>query len=171
MRASTLHDEIMASWLRLHVAYGPGGMANHFNTVPVFGAEDESLSKSILTEYRLELGSFFSLAFGVLTLIGTVGLYMDLGNELPSAISFLEDLATPFGNWVAWIVVVGPIGLVVCVWWVYDYVRKTRELAELIDTPSKAKFVRNLDDIEYLAWSLPQRFEDKVLAKKKEFKL
>ena len=53
----------------------------------------------------------------------------------------------------------------------YDFFKKTRELASLIDTPSKAKFVRNLDDIEYLAWVLPQRFEDKVIAKKKEFKL
>lgn len=102
-----------------------------------------------------------------------IGLYLDLdsNNTLPSSIAILEDLAAPFGNWIAWIVVVAPIGLVVCVWWVYDYIRKVRELKELIDTPSKAKFVRNLDDIEYLAWNLPQRFEDEVIAKKREFKL
>lgn len=111
--------------------------------------------------------------FGVLTVIGAVGVYLDLdsNNHLPRAISVLEDLAVPFGDWIAWIVVIGPIGLAVCGWWIYDYVRKVRELEKLIDTPSKAKFVRNLDDIEYLAWCLPQRFEDKVIAKKKEFKL
>lgn len=89
--------------------------------------------------------------------------------RLPSAISVLEDLADPFGSWDYWMVVVGPIGLIACIWWLYDYVKKTRDLAKLIDTPSRAKFVRNLDDIEYLAWSLPQRFENQVLAKKKEF--
>jgi hypothetical protein len=126
-----------------------------------------------LTEYRLELSSFLSLLFGFLTIIGIVGVYLNMNedNRLPSFISFLQDLSDPFGRWIAWIVVAAPIGLIVCAWWYYDYVMKTRELAELIDTPSKAKFVRNLDEIEYLAWSLPQRYEDKVLTKKKEFKI
>lgn len=131
------------------------------------------MTKSFLTEYRLELSSMLSLLFAVLTVISIIGVYLDMDakNHLPGAFSFLEELATPFGNWVAWLVVVGPIALVVCIWWFYDYVKKIRELADLIDTPSKAKFVRNLDDIEYLAWSLPQRFENKVLEKKREFKL
>jgi len=126
-----------------------------------------------LTEYRLELSSFLGLLFGVLTIIGIVGTYLNMNenNSLPSYISFLQDLSDPFGRWSAWIVVAAPIGLIVCAWWYYDYVKKIRELAELIDTPSKAKFVRNLDEIEYLAWSLPQRYEDKVLTKKKDFKI
>lgn len=126
-----------------------------------------------MTEYRLELSSFLSLLFGFLTIIGIIGVYLNMNgdNGLPSYISFLQDLSDPFGRWIAWIVVAAPIGLIVCAWWYYDYVKKTRELAELIDTPSKAKFVRNLDEIEYLAWSLPQRYEDKVLSKKKEFRI
>lgn len=126
-----------------------------------------------MTEYRLEFSSFLSLLFGFLTIIGIVGVYLNMNenNRLPSYISFLQDLSDPFGRWISWIVVAAPIGLIVCGWWYYDYVKKTRELAELIDTPSKAKFVRNLDEIEYLAWSLPQRYEDKVLTKKKEFKI
>lgn len=131
------------------------------------------MAKQFLTEYRLELGALLTLLFALMTVIGVVGVYLNLSdsNSLPSVLSVLEDLATPFGDWVAWLVVVGPIGLIVCGWWLYDFVRKTRELAELIDTPSKAKFVRNLDDIDYLAWSLPQRYEDLVIAKKKEFKI
>ena len=126
-----------------------------------------------MTEYRLELSSFLGLLFGFLTIIGIVGTYLNMNenNRLPSYISFLQDLSDPFGTWIAWIVVAAPIGLIVCAWWYYDYVKKIRELAELIGTPSKAKFVRNLDEIEYLAWSLPQRYEDKVLTKKKEFKI
>lgn len=126
-----------------------------------------------MTEYRLELSSFLGLLFGFLTIIGIIGTYLNMNenNRLPSYISFLQDLSDPFGRWIAWIVVAAPIGLIVCAWWYYDYVKKIRELAELIDTPSKAKFVRNLDEIEYLAWSLPQRYEDKVLTKKKDFKI
>ncbi len=127
----------------------------------------------MLTEYRLEISSMLSILFAVVMVIGIAGVYLNMeeGNHLPSVISFLEELATPFGNWVAWLAAIGPIAFIICIWWFYDYVKKTRELARLIDTPSKAKFVRNLDDIEYLAWSLPQMYEDKVLRKKKEFKL
>jgi H+/Cl- antiporter ClcA len=127
------------------------------------------VAKNILTEFRLELSSFLSLVFGFLTLVSVVGVFFT--DKLPTWLSFLQDLSDPFGNWSYWIVVIGPLGLVVCIWWLYDYVKKTKELAKLIDTPSRAKFVRNIDDIEFLAWSLPQRFEDRVLAKKKEFGL
>ncbi len=136
------------------------------------------MAKNILTEYRLELSCFLSLVFGVLTIVGIVGAFFretqsdgTVVYNLHGALSFLADLAKPFGAWATWLVVAAPIGLIICIWWFYDYVKKTRELAALIDTPSKAKFVRNLDDIEYLAWSLPQRFEDVVLKKKREFKL
>jgi hypothetical protein len=132
------------------------------------------MAKSFLTEYRLELASFLSLLFGFLTVVSSFRvyeLYDPEGNQLPSYLSWIDHLASPFGDWITWIVVIGPIGLVVCAWWFYDFVKKTRKLAKLIDTPSKAKFVRNLDEIEYLAWSLPQRYEDQVIAKKREFKL
>lgn len=136
------------------------------------------MPKSFLTEYRLELSSFLSLLFGILTVIGVVGTFFretdGQGNvtyTLTGVFSFLVDLARPFGTWATWLVVAAPIGLIICIWWFYDYVKKTRELTKLLDTPSKAKFVRNLDDIEYLGWSLPRRYEKKVLDKKREFKI
>jgi H+/Cl- antiporter ClcA len=136
------------------------------------------LSKSFLTEYRLELGSLLALLFGFLTIVSIVGVFalhaesLDPPQTLASYLLPIKNyLSDPFGTWVYWLVAVAPIGLVVCAWWVYDYVRKVRELAGLIDTSSKAKFVRNMDDIEYLAWSLPKRYEDHVIEKKKEFKL
>jgi len=135
------------------------------------------MAKSFLTEFRLELSCLLSLLFGFLTTVGVVGTFFKstidgtITYHLPKILGFLGDLTTPFGQWVTYLVVAGPIGLVVCLWWLYDYEKKKRELHKLIDTPSRAKFVRNLDDIEYLGWVLPQRFEDKVLEKKKEFKL
>lgn len=128
-----------------------------------------SLPKSLLTEFRFELSSLFVLIFIFLTIVGIVGVFYD--DDVPSYLAPLKDLTEPFGDWVYWLVVIGPLGLVICAWWMYDFVKKTRKLAKLIRTPSKAKFVRNLDDIEYLAWSLPQRFEDEVLKKKKDFGL
>lgn len=127
------------------------------------------MPKSFLTEYRLELSSLLLLLFAFMTIIGVAGVF--LKDHLPSYLEFLSDVTDPVGSWAYWLVVVGPLGVVVAVWWLYDFMKKTRKLAALIKTPSKAKFVRNLDDIEYLAWSLPQRFEDQVLEKKREFRL
>jgi len=127
------------------------------------------LPKSFLTEYRLELGSMFLLLFCLLTIIGVVGVFLE--DSLPSSMTFLLDLTEPIGTWAYWFVIVGPLGVVVAAWWLYDYVKKSRKLADLIKTPSRAKFVRNLDDIEYLAWSLPRRYEKEVLRKKRDFGL
>ena len=127
------------------------------------------LTKSVITEFRLELSTFLSLLFGFLTIVSVIGVF--LGDSAPSYFEAIVELGDPFGDWLTWLVAIAPIGLVVCVWWFYDYVKKTRELAKLIDTPSKAKFVRNMDDIEYLAWVLPKRYENQVIDKKKEFKL
>lgn len=125
------------------------------------------MPKGFLTEYRLELSSMFTMLFCFVTIVGVVGVFLD--DRLPSWLSFLRDASDPVGSWAYWLVVIGPLGLIVAIWWLYDFVKKSRKLADLMKTPSKAKFVRNLDDIEYLAWSLPQRFEDEVLQKKKDF--
>lgn len=125
------------------------------------------MPKGFLTEYRLELSSLLTLLFCFVTIVGVVGVF--LADRLPSSMSFFKDLTDPIGSWAYWFVVVGPICLVAAVWWLYDYLKKSKKLADLMKTPSKAKFVRNLDDIEYLAWSLPQRFEDQVLKKKRDF--
>ncbi|UCE80492.1 MAG: DUF3198 domain-containing protein [Methanobacteriota archaeon] len=104
-----------------------------------------------------------------LTLIGIGGVFYSDG--LPGGLSILEDVTTPLGRWAYWLIVIGPILLVGGIWWLYDYIKKSRSLARLISTPSKAKFVKNLDEIEYLAWSLPQRFEDRVLEMKRRFNI
>jgi hypothetical protein len=135
------------------------------------------MPRDFLTEYRLEMSALLSFVFGLLSVIGLVGArYVNIDGKivtfkLPSGLSFLIDLIQPFGTWVTWIAVIAPIGFVVAIWWLYDYVQKVRKLGRLMDTSSRAKFVRNMDDIEYLAWVLPRRFEKHVLDKKREFKL
>lgn len=135
------------------------------------------MPRDFITEYRLEMSALLSFVFGLLTVIGLIGaMYIHIAGKvvtfnLPGGVSFLHDLIQPFGTWVTWIAVIAPIGLIVSIWWLYDYIKKARKLAGLMDTPSRAKFVRNMDDIEYLAWVLPRRFEKQVIEKKKEFKL
>ena len=127
------------------------------------------MPKSVLTEYRLELSGFLCAISAFFTLVGVTGVFLLDG--LPSYLFVLQELAEPFGSWTYWFLVGGPLLLVGAAWWLYDYFKKTRSLARLVATPSRAKFVRNIDEIEYLAWSLPRRFEERVLEKKRRFNL
>lgn len=127
------------------------------------------MTKSPLTEYRLELCSLLCTLSVFLTIVGTVGVFYPDG--LPGYLAVLEELSAPFGEWAYWLLLIGPLVLIGAVWWLYDYIKKTRSLERLMATPSKAKFVRNLDEIEYLAWSLPQRFETRVIEKKRKLNI
>lgn len=117
----------------------------------------------------MELGSFLCCLSVFATTIGVVGTFFS--DDTPSYLSVLEELSAPFGKWAYWLLVMGPLILIGAGWWLYDYFKKARSLAKLMATPSKAKFVRNLDEIEYLAWSLPQRFETQVVEKKRRFNI
>ncbi|HUV61596.1 MAG TPA: DUF3198 domain-containing protein [Thermoplasmata archaeon] len=127
------------------------------------------MTKSPLTEYRLELCSLLCTLSIFLTIVGIVGVIYPDG--LPGYMAMLEELSAPFGEWAYWLLLIGPLVLIGAIWWLYDYIKKTRSLERLMATPSKAKFVRNLDEIEYLAWSLPQRFETRVIEKKRKLNI
>jgi hypothetical protein len=127
------------------------------------------VTKSPLTEYRLELCSLLCTVSIFLTVVGVVGVFFADG--LPDYLAMLEELSEPFGEWAYWLMVIGPLVLIGATWWLYDYLKKSRSLERLMATPSKAKFVKNLDEIEYLAWSLPQRFEKRVIEKKHKFNI
>jgi hypothetical protein len=57
--------------------------------------------------------------------------------------------------------------------WLYyhDHNKSFKRFEELIETDSKAQFVRNIDEIEQLAVDLGPDFENKVMEKRKEFKV
>lgn len=127
------------------------------------------MAKPFLREYRLELAVFFNLLSGLATLAALLGVLY--GSDLPGPWDLFAPLVEALGSWAYWLVVAGPVVWVVCLWWLLDFIVKTRKLRGLVDTTSKAKFVRHLDEIEYLAWLLPERYEARVLAKKEELKV
>ncbi len=129
---------------------------------------DRFMSKAFTREYRFELSTVM-LAVGILvTFIGSIGVFLP---KLPDVLLVFQSAIKGSGNWIYWYLVVGPVLLISGGWWLYDSVRKTFELMSFLKIDSKAKFVRNLDDIEYLAWVLPRKYEELVIEKKKQFKM
>ncbi len=75
------------------------------------------------------------------------------------------------GGWSYWTVVVGILAFLFGLYWLASYLRNVRDFKKLVEEQSKAAFVKNLDDVEYLAWKLPTRFEDELSEKKRRFGL
>src|SRR5438093_6194514 len=101
----------------------------------------------------------------------TIGHYF-LGGYGPNSRlpDFLKDIDQHIGNWIVWVAFFGILVLVGGGWYFQDTIRKRREFGRLLNTDSKAKFVRSQQRLEELAhWYLGREYVKKVEAKKQEF--
>lgn len=127
------------------------------------------MKDELLVEYRAELSVFLLIILGLAMFIGILGAATN--NEPTGSLSVFHDLVSAFGGWVYWLALVGTIGFLIVLWWAIDFVLKIRKLKELMDTESKAKFIKIMDDVEYIAWRLPKRYKDMVAQKKVDLKI
>jgi hypothetical protein len=121
----------------------------------------------LVRELRLELSAMFFIA-GIVLTIFPVGHYFVKAPNLPP---ILQDIDLRLGEWNVWLIVLGPLLLLSGGYYFIDTIRKRREFERLIDTDSKAKFVRNQDRIEFLAWLLGKQYHQRSERKKVEFNL
>jgi hypothetical protein len=127
---------------------------------------DRQMLKKFLTTYTLHL-SIVVVALGIFfTILGLFGVFYSY-----LAPDFIENLLEYIKDWTLWCVLVGPLMVLIGGLYLGDNISKRREFDELIETTSKAKFIRNLDQIEYLAWRLTPKHQSLVVEKKEEFKI
>ena len=110
---------------------------------------------------------------GVLLTIFTINHYF-LGGSTPGSRlpDFLNDIDLRIGRWIIWVAFSGLLLLSGGGWYFQDTIRKRREFNRLIETDSKAKFVKNQDRLERLAYFyLGSEYRKRVEAKKEEFAL
>ena len=118
--------------------------------------------RRFIRDFKLEIEAFVLIVGLMLFAIGTLGIFAPSGGFLES---FLRDV----GAWKWWCFLIGILMIIGGGWYTIDNVRKRREFERLIKSESKAKFVKNKDRIEYLAWSLTSEHESRLWEKKKEF--
>jgi hypothetical protein len=110
------------------------------------------MAKPFAVERAMELSASVTLIGVVLAVIG------------------LTDITTgtaSFGGWSMWALVAGLVVFAFGIYWLAGYLRNVRDFKKLIEEQSKAAFIKDLDDTEYLAWKLPIRFEEELREKKK----
>ncbi|MFQ6128477.1 MAG: DUF3198 domain-containing protein [Thermoplasmata archaeon] len=120
----------------------------------------------ILQEFRLELSSLF-LILGIFLVIVVItgNFFQDSSPEL------LKRVHHDIGGWIIWLDVIGPIMLIIAVYYVGTTLKMMREFEKLIRTRSKATFIRNQDRIEELAFNLTDSHRERLQEKKEEFKI
>lgn len=104
---------------------------------------------------------------GFLFTLFTVNHYF-LRNSLPD---FFLDIDNRIGPWIVWVAVIGPLLLLIGVFYFQDTIRKRREFRQLIDTDSKAKFVRNQARLVEIAQALGNEYWGRIEQKAAEFNL
>ncbi|MHA2218898.1 MAG: DUF3198 domain-containing protein [Candidatus Hodarchaeales archaeon] len=131
--------------------------------------------KRFLTTYTLQFGLVLFIIGIILTIIGIYGVFIyeepkadPITGELPPE-EFDDRMVDTIGDWIYWCILIGPVLLIAGGWYFFDNINKRREFKELIATTSKAKFIRNQDNIEFLAWKLTQKHQNQLADKKKEF--
>lgn len=119
-----------------------------------------------IREVRLELSAMVFSAGLVMSVLAIVDLFFRASSP-----QVIVDIVRGIGNWMVWVAFLGPILGLIGGFYFVDTLRKRREFNKLINTTSKAKFVRNQDRLEYLAWILSSEHERKVWEKKQEFNI
>jgi aspartokinase-like uncharacterized kinase len=120
--------------------------------------------KRTITNHALILSLILFIVGIILTLWGILGVfvYESLSDEV-------KDFVDSIGDWIYWCILAGPIILIAGGWYFFDNLRKRKEFKELMETTSKAKFIRNMDRAEFLAWKLTMDHQKQLMDKKKEF--
>lgn len=73
-----------------------------------------------------------------------------------------------WGGWEYWVLILGSLCFIVGIAWMISYLNRVNRFYDLLSEESKAAFIRKLDDLEYLAWRLPSRFEAKLGERKRK---
>jgi hypothetical protein len=81
------------------------------------------------------------------------------------------ELADGVGRWRYPLFFASGAALGVSIYLAYTTWKKRNEFEELMDTDSKAEFIKSLEDLEYLAYQLGPKYEEKVWDKKQTFKI
>lgn len=111
------------------------------------------MSKPFDVEHALEIAAGVTIVGAVLTVLSLVQLTV-------------EDIG--LGDWAYWLVVIGLISFLVGIYLLSGFLSKKTQFERYLKTESRAEFKKNQDEVEYLAWRLPSRFNERLIKKKEE---
>ncbi len=88
-----------------------------------------------------------------------------------SAWSLVGMEGSPLGGWSFYTLLVGIAVLIWGAWEWAVYFKRVRRLRSLLSKEGKAHLVRNVEEMEYLAWCLPSHWSEAVSEKKRSYRV
>jgi len=124
--------------------------------------------QKLFKQYMIEI-SFLLFMIGVFFLIISV-FSVFLFDSVPRG---LLPLIEPINEtrYDYWLILIGPAMTGLGYYYLNQNRKYKKEFNKLIDTESKATFIKSQDRIEYLAWNLGGDYRQVLYRKKKEFKI
>ena len=108
----------------------------------------------------------------IILIIGVISLIIGIFGYRPDIMpEFTKGLVDRVGNWYLWGLLGGPFLIILGGFYVNDQIKKRKEFKELMDSTSKAKFIKNRPRIEELALDLTSKHEQLVIQKIQEFNI
>ena len=111
------------------------------------------------------------LSIGIILLIlSALGIFLgDL--DFVKNSDFLQSFFDGLGYYIYWLFIAMITLSIGCGWMLGDQIMKLNKFNDLINTTSKATFVRNLNEIEDLGWKLGPKYMDVVQERKQKFRI
>jgi hypothetical protein len=103
-------------------------------------------------------------------LMSAIGIFFGESNFIKD-IDFLDSFYTSIGDWNFWLFIVTITVVIACGWIFGDLMLKLSKFKRLINTTSKATFVRNQEEIEELAWKIGPKYMEIVNERKQKFRI
>jgi len=117
-------------------------------------------------DFMLPLSAIGTAAGAIFTFIGISGVFLeDRGWVKDSA--FFDAI----GNYDVWALLIGFLLLIICAYYLYDYIASRKRFEELVDTGSKSKLLRNFEEIDRLAYKLGSAYSIKWKDIKRKHKI
>jgi hypothetical protein len=85
--------------------------------------------------------------------------------------SLFTDVSLISTGWAYWLLIAGLILAISGGLWLWRFLSTLSKFRRLLATRSKSDFIKNLDDIEYMAWKLPSKYQRELEVKKSELKI
>jgi len=121
-------------------------------------------------EYAVALPSVMAKPFKV-EKAGILSVLMAIAGAAIAAVSALDVAHVAFEDLggAGWITLLVGVGLLIIGGlWAAMYRGSVRRFNKLMEEQSRAAFVRSMDDVEFLAWKLPMKYENQLMDKKRK---
>jgi hypothetical protein len=113
------------------------------------------------------IGVIVGAIFTVLSILGVFFGDFDFIKNNDGLTGFFDFI----GNYIYWLFILALGVLIICAWLLSDMILKLKKFNKLIDTNSKAVFVRHQNEIEELAWKLGTKYLEIVADRKRELRI